>query len=128
MRQRMLRTATSGRAFASALELRELVERLPARVNRVLESLADNQVRFKVEVIDQGAIIEGLQKVANRIALGLVLAALIIGAAMMMRISTSFTILGYPGIAILLFFAAVSGGAWIVWHILVDDARRTRVR
>ena len=51
-----------------------------------------------------------MQKVANRIASGLVLAALIIGAALLMRVETSFQVLGYPGIAILCFLAAAAGG------------------
>jgi ubiquinone biosynthesis protein len=44
----------------------------------VLDALAGNELRLKVEMIDEGAVINGLQKVANRIALGLVLAALIV--------------------------------------------------
>jgi ubiquinone biosynthesis protein len=86
--------------------------------------VAANDLRLKVEVIDHGAIIDGLQKVANRIALGAVLAALIIGAAMLMQVRTSFTILGYPGLAMLLFLAAVAGGVWLVWTILSSDVRR----
>ena len=61
---------------------------------------------------------------ANRIALGAVLAALIIGAAMLMQVRTSFTILGYPGFAMLLFLAAVAGGVWLVWTILSDDVKK----
>jgi hypothetical protein len=64
--------------------------------------------------------------VANRITLGLVLAALIVGAALLMRVQTSFTILGYPGIAILLFLAAAGGGFWLTLTILVWD-RRNRI-
>ena len=56
-------------------------------------------------------------------ALGLVLAALIVGAAMLMRVPTPFTILGYPGLAMLLFLAAASGGGWLVWSILVRDVK-----
>jgi ubiquinone biosynthesis protein len=53
-----------------------------------------------------------------------VLAALIIGAAMLMQVRTSFTILGYPGLAMLLFLAAVAGGVWLVWTVLSSDVRR----
>jgi FtsH-binding integral membrane protein len=77
-------------------------------------------------VIDQGSIIDGLQKVANRIALGLVIAALIVGAAMMMQVQTRFTIFGYPGIAMVLFLAAVAGGFWMAWKILASDVKRVR--
>jgi predicted unusual protein kinase regulating ubiquinone biosynthesis (AarF/ABC1/UbiB family) len=126
MRRRMWKAASPANLWSSALEVREFAERLPGRVNRILDALACNDLRLKVEVIDHGSIIEGLQKVANRIALGLVLAALIVGAAMLMQVRTSFTIFGYPGLAILLFLAAVGGGCWMVMNILVGDVRRVR--
>jgi len=128
MRRRMLKSATPANVFSAAMDVREFAERLPGRVNRILDALAANDLRFKVEVIDQGSIIDGLQKVANRIALGLVLAALIIGAAMLMRIPTSLTIFGYPWLAMLLFLAAAAGGFWMAWTILAGDVRKTRAR
>jgi len=85
-----------------------------------LAELAAELVRLKVDV-DEGAIIDGLQKVANRITLGVILAAMIIGAAMLMRVDTSFRILGYPGLAMLFFLAAACGGAWMAFVILKND-------
>ena len=77
-------------------------------------------------------LIDGLHKIANRIALGLILAALIVGAALLMQVPTTFRILGYPGLAILFFLAAAFGGLALVVRILVGDrkasARRTRKR
>jgi predicted unusual protein kinase regulating ubiquinone biosynthesis (AarF/ABC1/UbiB family) len=128
MRRRMLRSATPANIFSAALDVRQFAERLPARVNKIVDALAANDLRFKVEVIDQGSIIDGLQKVANRIALGLVLAALIVGAAMLARVPTSLTIFGYPWIAMLLFLAAAAGGFWMAWTILAGDVRKTRAR
>lgn len=126
MRRRMLKSATPTHLLSSVLEVRDFVERLPGRANRILDALADNDLRLKVEVIDHGSILDGFQKVANRIALGVVLAALIIGAAMLMRVQTSFTLLGYPGIAMLLFLAAAAGGFWMAWTILAGDVRRIK--
>ena len=103
------------------LEAKEFAEQLPRRINRVLESLASSQLKMKVELIDEGAVIDGLQKVANRITLGLVLASLIIGAAMMMRIESRFTLLGYPGFPTLLFLVAGSLGLWLVVNIVTHD-------
>ena len=111
--------------FSTALEMRDFAERLPGRMNRILDALSGNDLRLKIEVIDHGSIIDGFQKVANRIALGLVLAALIVGAAMLMRVQTPFTILGYPGVAMLLFLAAAAGGFWMAWAILAGDVRRS---
>ena len=126
MQRRMWKGATASNLFTSAMEVRDFAEKLPGRVNRILDSLAGNDLRLKIEVIDHGSIIDGFQKVANRIALGLVLAALIVGAAMLMRVPTTFTIFGYPGIAMVLFLAAVAGGFWMAWTILAGDVRRTR--
>jgi ubiquinone biosynthesis protein len=61
----------------------------------------------KVDAIDEARLRAGFQKVANRITLGLLLAALIIGAAMLMRVDTSFRILGYPGLSIIFFLLAI---------------------
>jgi predicted unusual protein kinase regulating ubiquinone biosynthesis (AarF/ABC1/UbiB family) len=123
MRSRMAKAVSPSNLFASMLDVKEFAERLPGRVNRILDSVAGNDLRLKVEIIDRGSIIDGFQKVANRIALGLVLAALIVGAAMLMRVQTSFTILGYPGLAMLLFIAAAGGGCWMAWTILAGDVK-----
>ena len=73
-------------------------------------------------------MIDGLQKVANRITLGLLLAALIVGAAMLMQVETSFRLFGYPGFAMMFFLAAAAGAAWLAFSILMSDkpARRKR--
>ena len=46
---------------------------------------------------------------------------LIIGAAMLMRIETAFTILGYPGLAILFFLLAAAGAVWLIFTIFFRD-------
>jgi hypothetical protein len=67
---------------------------------------------------------EGLQKVANRITLGLVVAALIVGAAMLMRVETSFRIFGYPGLAMIFFLRAAAAGLILAFNILFYDEKR----
>ncbi len=69
---------------------------------------------------------EGFEKVANRITLGLVLAAMIVAAALLTRGDTSFRILSYRGFAILLFLLATAGGAALVVNILLHDRKRKR--
>lgn len=108
--------------FAKALEAKRLAEDLPSRLNTITENLAENRFEIKVRAIDEQSLTSGFQKVANRITLGLIIASLIIGAALLMRVPTTFTILGYPGIPILLFlFAGLIGMALIVNIIRKDD-------
>ena len=68
-------------------------------------------------------VLDGLQKVANRITLGLVLAALIVGAALMMRVETSFKILGYPGLPTIFFLLAALAGLILVASIVFTDEK-----
>jgi predicted unusual protein kinase regulating ubiquinone biosynthesis (AarF/ABC1/UbiB family) len=126
MQQRMMKNLSPAAMFANLLEMNEFVQRLPGRLNRVLDAVAENQVEVRIRVHEEVWMMEGLQKISNRITVGLVLAALIIGAAMLMRVETSFRILGYPGLAILLFLAAAVLGLFLVITILLTDVRGTR--
>lgn len=121
MQQRLVRGLSPGNLFSGVLELKDLVQRLPSRINKILDAVANNELKVSIDAIDENTLIEGFQKVANRITMGLVLAALIIGAAMLMRVDTSFRIWGYPGLAIILFLAAVGGGLALVVNILFYD-------
>ncbi len=121
MRQRMLRSVSPGRVLSTMLDAKQFAENLPARVNRVLDALAGNELKLKMEVIDEGAIIDGLQKVANRVALGLIMAALIVAAALLMQVPTTFRLLGYPGLAMILFIIAAAAGTLLALQIISHD-------
>ena len=58
--------------------------------------------------------------------MGLIISAMIIGAAMLINIAYRFIILGYPGLAIILFLAAAVGGAFLVGSILLGDIKRKK--
>jgi ubiquinone biosynthesis protein len=62
--------------------------------------------------------------VANRVTTGLVLTALIVGAAMLMQVETEATIFGYPALAIVLFLAAAVAGFVLLVGILFFDEHR----
>jgi predicted unusual protein kinase regulating ubiquinone biosynthesis (AarF/ABC1/UbiB family) len=85
MTRRIRKAMTSGSVFSAVLEAKEFAEKLPGRVNRVLDALAASELKLKVELIDHGEILDGLQKIANRISIGLVVAALILAAALIAR-------------------------------------------
>lgn len=121
LQQRMMRNASPAAMFATLLEMNDFVQRLPGRLNQLMDAVADNRVEVGIRVREEVWIMEGLQKISNRITVGLVLAALIIGAAMLMRVETSFRILGYPGLAIVLFLAAAILGLFLVITILRTD-------
>jgi len=121
MSQRTMKSFSMAGLSAALMETKELVEKLPTRVNQFLDLVAANKLRINVDAIDEDLLMSGLQKVANRITLGLILAALIIGAALLMRVETNFRIFGYPGLAMLFFLGASIGACLLVFAIVKSD-------
>ncbi|MFP5286394.1 MAG: ABC1 kinase family protein, partial [Thermoanaerobaculia bacterium] len=121
MQQHVLKRLSPSAMFSSALETYELAQQLPGRLNTLFESLIGNRLEFKVNAFDESRLMDNLQKIANRIATGLVLAALIVGAALLMQVRTTFTLFGYPGLAMILFLLAAFCGFALVLSILLND-------
>jgi predicted unusual protein kinase regulating ubiquinone biosynthesis (AarF/ABC1/UbiB family) len=121
MRHRLTGIASAARLYTTALELKDLAERFPGHANRILHRLANEELAVRIDAFDEARLVAGVQKIANRITIGLVLAALIIGAAMLIQVETSFRILGYPGLAIIFFLLAAGGGVALMIDILLSD-------
>lgn len=119
--RRIVKSIEPGSVLTRVIEVKEFVERLPNRVNKILDAIGNNELKIGVDAIDERVVLDGLQKVANRIALGLVLAALIVGAALMMRVETSFHILGYPGLPMIFFLLAAIAGIVLIFNIVFYD-------
>ena len=56
MMERMRRSITPSAGFAALLDAKNFAERLPGRINRILDSLANQELKVKVELIDEGAV------------------------------------------------------------------------
>jgi predicted unusual protein kinase regulating ubiquinone biosynthesis (AarF/ABC1/UbiB family) len=123
MSQRMGKDMTQGSILSSLLEMKDFVTGLPSRVNKILDAVANAELEVKVRALDAKLVMEGLQKIANRITMGVILAALIIGASLLMRVETSFRLFGYPGLAMLLFLGAAGGGFWLLLSIHAQDRK-----
>jgi len=119
--RRIVKSIEPGSVLTRVIEVKEFVERLPTRVNKILDAIGNNELKIGVDAIDERIVLDGLQKVANRIALGLILAALIVGAALMMRVETSFQILGYPGLPMIFFMLAAIAGLILAASIVFYD-------
>lgn len=126
LQQSILKSVAPTNLLSGVVDLKEFAEKFPTRVNRILDAIGDNNLRFKVDAIDEKVVMEGLQKVANRITLGLIVASLIVGAAMLMRVETSFRIWGYPGLAMIFFLLAAAAGLGLVYTILFYDEKRRK--
>jgi predicted unusual protein kinase regulating ubiquinone biosynthesis (AarF/ABC1/UbiB family) len=119
--QRMWKQASPSKMLGTMLELKDFFGGLPSRLSKILDTLANAEMELKIKSPDTQQLMDGFQKVANRITTGLILASLIVGASLLMQVNTTFRILGYPGFAMLCFLFAATGGAWLVLSIMFKD-------
>lgn len=120
-----LKTSPGG-VLAAAIEAKEFTAQLPRRANRILDNLAEGEFSLTVQAIDEQRLHVVLQRIANRLTLGLIIAATIIGAAMMMRVETTTRIFGFPAIAMVFFTFAVLAGLALGVQIVLTDRKVAR--
>lgn len=121
MRQHSGKQVTMNSMYQALLETTEFTQKLPQRANQFAELLANNELKIRVDAFDEKSVISGLNKVANRIAAGLIIAAMIVAAALMMQTPASWTLLGYPGLALIFLFLAAAAGTILVWRVVISD-------
>jgi predicted unusual protein kinase regulating ubiquinone biosynthesis (AarF/ABC1/UbiB family) len=126
LRRKIRKSISVANLFELLMDSKEFIQFLPKRVNKVMGALANSELKISVNAIDEKYLMTGFQKVANRLTVGMILAAIIIGAALMMRVETQFKILGYPGIAMIFFFLAAIGGLILAIMITFHDERMTK--
>src|SRR5699024_10479366 len=121
MRKYISHNLLSYNFFTSAVESKEFLEMLPERMNKFFSHLAENEWEIKVKAIDEKQFTRGIQKVANRITMGLIIAALLISASMLMQIPSGLVLFGYPGLAMTAFIVAVAGAVMIAIQVWSRD-------
>lgn len=104
-----------------SIQFKNIIQSLPNKVDTLLDDTLNRRLKFQVDVFDEDKLIQGFEKVANRIAAGLILASLIVGSSLMMRYETNFTIFGYPGFAMILLLCACFGSFSLVINVLLKD-------
>ena len=106
--------------MAAAIEAKEFTSMLPKRGNRILDSLAEGEFSMRVKAPRRGAAAHRPPASGEPGHLGII-AATILGAAMMMRVPSESRVFGYPLIAMLFFtFAVLAGTALGFWIVLTD--------
>jgi hypothetical protein len=121
---RQLREMFSPNRIASdVLEVQELLRESPRRLSQLLRTLSDNRFQVRITGLEEARLIESMQKIANRISVGVITAGLLMGAALMMRVPAKHLLLGYPALALVLFLLAFALGASLVVSSLLNDRR-----
>lgn len=123
MRARLRQSLSSPSLASELMELQSLMRDGPRKVADILDVVAENRLQLRVTGLEESHLMESLQKIANRIAAGVITASLILASSLMMRIPTQSTLWGYPTVALLLFLLGVGLGASIVVSALFGDRK-----
>ncbi|MBJ6978790.1 AarF/UbiB family protein [Luteimonas sp. MC1895] len=128
MRQRMRQAFSPSRLAGDAMELQALLQEAPRKLSTILSLVSENKLRVNIGGLQESRLTENLQKIANRVAAGVIVAALIMASAMLMRGDVvGPKLFGYPAVAMVMFLLASALGFGIVLSVLVSD-RRPKVR
>jgi len=90
--------------------------------------IAFNRLQVRISGLEEARLLESLHKIANRISVSLISAALVIGAALALRIDAGPRLFGYPGVALVLFVLAFVLACGLVISAMISDRRTSRYR
>ena len=106
------------------------LEQLPHDLSRLLRRARHGQVQVNIELKHLKRVGDQIDRSANRLAMAMVIAALIIGSSIVMTVQAGPTLFGLPAFGFLGFTGAGIGALWLVraiWrsnhHRDIDDER-----
>jgi len=109
--------------YAALIDLNQLILDLPHRVREIIDLTASGHLRFGINLTQAELFLAGIHKIANRLTVGAMIAAMLLSSTLLMRIPSHFSLLGYPGLAIIGYVISAAMALYVVITILLHDRR-----
>jgi len=119
-RERLQQGLSPRNVLALAAELDQLRKVLPSRIQRLLD-MSDDGIPVRITLAEQDRFIRGLDRIANRITVGLLVAALIISGTMWVNDTSGFTIMGLPGMVVVGYILAAGGALVLIRNVIRNE-------
>jgi len=119
--QKLMQKFNPRNFYPALLDLNQLVLDLPHRAREILDQTAAGRLTVAIKLTQAEVFLAGIHKIANRITVGAVAAALLISSTMLMRVPSRFSILGYPGLAVVGYFISMVVALYLVVSIVMRD-------
>lgn len=126
LRRQALGSLSPANLASEWLDLQELARRTPQHMGAILRTLAENRLRVRIDGLEESRMMESLQKIANRIATGVIIAALVIGAALTARLPGGVRLFGLPLLSAAFILVAAVLGAGLILSALRRDRKVDR--
>ena len=118
LRARYTPAALFKRGWRSAAETLALLADLPHDISRLLRAARRGRLEIHIDVTHLKHVGNQLDDAANRLVIGIVVAAIIIGSSIVMTVPGGPTLLGLPLFGLIGYLSAAAGGVWLLLSIL----------
>jgi predicted unusual protein kinase regulating ubiquinone biosynthesis (AarF/ABC1/UbiB family) len=123
IRHRLLHDGLGRSPSAALLEGREYLTDLPGLARDVLRRVGREEVQIAIRLEQGDELVQALNRVANRVAFGLITGGLIVGSALVLQVPGGARLWGYPVFALAGFLLAAGLGLVLAARILLMDRR-----
>jgi ubiquinone biosynthesis protein len=115
-----LRQGFSARAMLQTVaDLDGLRRQLPSKIQRLLDQSEDG-IPVRIRLAETDRFIRAIDRIANRITVGLLVAALIVSGTMWVNYP-NFTIYGFPGMVVVGYVLAAGGALVLIRNVMTSN-------
>jgi predicted unusual protein kinase regulating ubiquinone biosynthesis (AarF/ABC1/UbiB family) len=114
--ERARRDLSPRRLFQIATDTSDLVNALPRRLDTITERMSRNDFAFRIDTPQLPMLLKGMEKIANRIFVGLVLAGLLIASSSLLQY--------WRRLGVVCIVIAAGLGLWMVATVMINDRKR----
>jgi ubiquinone biosynthesis protein len=109
--------------YPALLDLNQLILDLPHRTREIIDLTAAGRLTFGIKLTQAEEFLRGIHKIANRITIGVVIAALLISSSLIMRVESRFSIFGHPGLAVIGYVLASAAAFYLIVSTILQDRK-----
>jgi len=117
LRKRYTPPAILARGWRALTEMGNILGALPGDFSRLLRAARRGRMEIRIEVVSLKRVGNQIDRAANRMSIGLIVAALIIGSSIVMTVPRGPMLFGLPVFGVLGFVGAIIGGIWLIISI-----------
>ncbi|HEY3052732.1 MAG TPA: AarF/UbiB family protein [Thermoanaerobaculia bacterium] len=115
MTQKLAQKFNPRNFYPALLDLNQLVLDLPHRAREIIDLTAVGKLTFGLKLTQAEEFLAGIHKVANRITVGVIVAAIVVASALMIRTQPALAMFGYVTATLI--------GLYLVISTLIQDRR-----
>jgi ubiquinone biosynthesis protein len=115
LRDRYQPRVLAQRGWQALRQVAGLLGGLPRDLARLLRTARKGRIQVQIDITELRSVGDQLERAAQRIAVSLIIAALIVGSSIVMTVGGGPTLLGLPAFGLLGFIGATLGALWLLF-------------